>query len=168
MTQTTSRTKSDQMIDIARLYVDAGGEEPIDLEKLAAFAINNGHWDRRNLGALRLQLCKREFSRAFREQHHRDAQGRDVRTFHATHARGENGGQKTLWGDLRKADEEHMGSAFQQRRAQIVGDCCQLKTDVDSYNDNNAHGGSFQLVLDFTDDADERAQSTSYRPRQPK
>jgi hypothetical protein len=32
----------------------------------------------------------------------------------------------------------------------IVGD--QLKTDVDSYNDNQNKGEALQLVLDFTDD----------------
>jgi len=33
-----------------------------------------------------------------------------------------------------------------------VGDCRQLKTDVDSYNDNQNTGEPIQLVLDFTDD----------------
>ena len=45
--------------------------------------------------------------------------------------------------------------AFQQRRAQIIGDCRQLKTDVDSYNDAHADEPPIQLVLDFTRDVAE-------------
>jgi hypothetical protein len=49
-----------------------------------------------------------------------------------------------------------MEIAFQQRRNQIVGDCVQLKRDVDSYNENRLPPQPIQLVLDFTDDVAER------------
>ena len=50
-----------------------------------------------------------------------------------------------------------MERAFGQRREQIIGDCAQLKTDVDVYNDlNRGKVPEFQLVLDFTDDVAER------------
>jgi hypothetical protein len=45
-----------------------------------------------------------------------------------------------------------MEIAFQQRRQQILGDCRQLKTDVDSYNDNYNDAEPLQMVFDFTDD----------------
>lgn len=61
----------------------------------------------------------------------------------------------TLWEDFRTADPKHMKIAFQQRRQQIVGDCRQLKTDVDSYNENAKSEKLVQLVLDFTDDVAE-------------
>jgi hypothetical protein len=49
-----------------------------------------------------------------------------------------------------------MELAFQQRRQRIVGDCRQLKIDIDSYNANyNASGEPIQIVLDFTDDVTE-------------
>jgi hypothetical protein len=48
-----------------------------------------------------------------------------------------------------------MQIAFQERRQQIVGDCRQLKLDVDSYNDNKNDGKPIQLVLDFTLDVAE-------------
>lgn len=38
---------------------------------------------------------------------------------------------------------------------QIVGDCVQLKTDVDVYNGRNPDKEPIQLVLDFTDDVAE-------------
>ena len=50
-----------------------------------------------------------------------------------------------------------MEKAFAQRRDQIIGDCSQLKTDVDVYNELNAgKRPEIQLVLDFTDDVAER------------
>ena len=66
-----------------------------------------------------------------------------------------DGGQVALWDDIRTADRQHMTLAFQQRRQQIVGDCRQLKTDVDSYNENGNKGAPLQIVLDFTEDVAE-------------
>jgi hypothetical protein len=45
-----------------------------------------------------------------------------------------------------------MAIAFQQRRQQILGDCRQLKTDLDSYNDNYNTAAPLQMVFDFRDD----------------
>ena len=168
MSKTLSRKKTDQMMDIAQLYVEQGGEEPIDLAKLAIFAINNDHWEKKDLSSLRMQICKREFSRAFREQYHQDPQGRSARTYHAVSHSDNESGQQTFWDDMRRAPAEHMEAAFQQRRSQIVGDCTQLSTDVESWNDNNTVGGGFQLLLDFTDDVAERSQPTEYDPKRPR
>ena len=168
MPGTMIRKKSLQMMDIARLYIESGGAEPIDLGRLADFAIDNGHWSKTNLATLRKQICKKKFSRAFREQYHTDSQGRHVRTYHAVLKNEGEGKQRTFWDDMRRASEEHMEITFHQRRTQIVGDCTQLKIDVDSWNDNNSVGGNFQLLLDFTEDAAERTQPTTYRPQQPR
>jgi hypothetical protein len=126
-----SRRKSEQMLDIVHRFLAAGGEEPADLDELATFAIENGHWGRRGIRDLQRKLCKREFSRAFREQYHTDTQGRHVRTFYAKAEYKGEGKQTTLWGDMRTADEDFAISAFQQRRVRMVGDCRQLKIDVD-------------------------------------
>ncbi|MCW2313608.1 hypothetical protein [Rhodoferax antarcticus] len=50
-----------------------------------------------------------------------------------------------------------MSLAFQQRRHQIVGDCRQLKMDVDSYNDNRLPVQPIQMIFDFTFDLEELA-----------
>ena len=57
-----------------------------------------------------------------------------------------------LWDDIRTAPREHMAIAFQQRRQQIVGDCGQLKADVDSYNENKIPQAPIKMVFDFTED----------------
>ena len=41
-------------------------------------------------------------------------------------------------------------SRGQQRRHQIVGDCRQLKMDVDSYNQNRTPDQPIQMIFDFT------------------
>ena len=61
-----------------------------------------------------------------------------------------------------------MEDAFLQRRNLIVGECVQLKKDIDSYNDNNTDGVMIQMVFDFREDIAEREQPDDYRPRQPK
>lgn len=48
-----------------------------------------------------------------------------------------------------------MERSFQQRRQGIVGDCRQLKADVDSYNQNQNEGEAIQLILDFSPDMEE-------------
>lgn len=45
--------------------------------------------------------------------------------------------------------------SFAQRRQQIVGDCYQLKTDVDVYNMKDRTQEPIQIVLDFTYDVEE-------------
>jgi hypothetical protein len=45
-----------------------------------------------------------------------------------------------------------MERAFAQRRKQIVGDCAQLKTDVDHYNEAHSDEQPIQMVFDFRDD----------------
>ena len=57
-----------------------------------------------------------------------------------------------LWDDIRTGSPEHLAIAFQLRRQQIVGDCKQLKVDVDWFNEYRTPPQPVQLVLDFTDD----------------
>ena len=52
----------------------------------------------------------------------------------------------------------HFVRSFGQRRQQIVGDCLQLKTDVDVYNDKRDLAEPIQVPLDFTLDVAELQQ----------
>jgi len=60
-----------------------------------------------------------------------------------------------MWADMRNATPDHMKGAFRLRRQQIVGDCRQLKTDVDSYNQNFSSAEAIQIYFDFTEDLEE-------------
>jgi hypothetical protein len=142
-------TYSEQLQDLYRRYEKDGHIQPFTMHDLAAWAYDNGLCQpQRSTIVSRLA---EEFSRAMRADFHVDPQGRRVRTKHvAIYERG--GKQFALWSDLRVATREHMERSFQQRRQGIVGDCRQLKTDVDSYNQNQNRGEALQLVLDFSDD----------------
>jgi hypothetical protein len=96
-----------------------------------------------------------ELARALREEYATDALGRRYRKNHAVRVT-KGGVQHTFWVIMGFAAPEHMQMAFAQRREQIIGDCAQLKTDVDVYNDMNKDKAPIQLVLDFTDDVAER------------
>ena len=57
-----------------------------------------------------------------------------------------------VWDDIRTASRDHMRLSFQHRRKGIVGDCRQMKVDVDSYNDAHPEAQPIQIVFDFTMD----------------
>lgn len=145
----SGNTYGDQMRRIADQYVRAGQEWPASARQIAAWAIREGLWQPQPSALI--DRCADELARAMREDYITDPQGRRVRAKHA--ARIEDGeGQLTLWADIRTASREHMAIAFQQRRQQIVGDCWQLKQDVDSYNENMRPVAPLQTIFDFTDD----------------
>lgn len=94
-----------------------------------------------------INICAEQLARAMREEYIVDPQGRRVRAKHAARIK-----QAVLWDDIRTASREHMQIALQQRRQQIVGDCHQLKLDVESYNENRNYDTPIQMVFDFTID----------------
>lgn len=95
---------------------------------------------------------------ALREEMATDDTGRRYRVNH--HVRiSREGVQYNMWAQMGYAPHEHMEISFAQRREQVIGDCVQLKTDVDVYNRLNAGvRPAIQLVLDFTDDVAEREE----------
>ena len=67
------------------------------------------------------------------------------------------GVQHTLWAEMGFAPHDHMEKAFAQQREQVIGDCVQVKIDVDTYNRQKPSGlPAIQFVLDFTEDVAER------------
>jgi hypothetical protein len=145
-------TYSEQLQQIANRYMQETGTTAVTAREIGAWAIQKGLWAPQPAALIR--QCAEELSRAMREEYVTDPQGRRVRAKHvATVDRA--GEQMPLWADIRTASREHMGIAFQQRRQQIVGDCKQLKADVDSYNENYNSGEAIQTVFDFTEDIEE-------------
>jgi hypothetical protein len=97
-----------------------------------------------------------DIAQHFREEYRTDASGRRYR---AKHAAAVKNGNKTLslWGDIDDptAPHDHFERSFGQRRQQIVGDCFQLKTDADHYNDARRPQKPIQIHLDFSLDVEE-------------
>jgi hypothetical protein len=96
----------------------------------------------------------KDMSKALREEYGTDRHGRRYRKNHAVRVT-KAGVQHTMWAIMGNAPIEHMRKAFIQRRLQIVGDCVQLATDVEVYNDINPEQENIQIPFDFTYDVEE-------------
>lgn len=95
-----------------------------------------------------------DMSTALREEHRTDRYGRRYRVNHAVRVT-KYGVQYALWGVMEHSDREFMERSCAQRRRQIVGDCLQLKTDADVYNDMRPDQEPIQIILNFTHDVEE-------------
>lgn len=143
------RSYSQNMQRVVEEYRKAGQPWPTTAKRIAAWAIQNNLW--KPQASKILTLCADLIAKAMREEYIIDPQGRKVRAKHAaTIKKGDE--QITIWGDIRSESREHLEVAFKQRRNQIVGDCHQLKTDVDSFNDNRSSQNPIPMIFDFTDD----------------
>ena len=145
-------TKNEHLQQLIPLYQAAGNKWPATTREIARWAIDTGKWAPHPSAIV--SQCAEEIARALRDEYVTDEQGRKVRTKHAaTHTEGNE--QFVLWDDIRTASPKHMRLAFQQRRLQILGDCKQLKNDVDSYNENRVPTDPIQIIFDFGIDLEE-------------
>ena len=140
----------EQNQNIISKYRKSGQSWPATALEIARWAINKRLWDIHPSKLVR--QCADQLAQAMREEFITDPQGRRVRAKHAAPYT-EQGKLALKWDDMRTASYDHMEMAFAHRRQQIVGDCRQLKTDIDSYNENyNKSKRPVQGYFDFTDD----------------
>jgi hypothetical protein len=142
-------TKAEYLQTVVQNYIDDGQTWPAPLRAVARWAIQ------RNLWKAPLELveskCAEDLATALRSEHAYDPQGRKIRTKHAA-IDPKHPEQGVLWADIRTASEEHMQRSFEMRRSQIIGDCKQLKLDLDSFNENRKPVTPIQMNFDFTSD----------------
>ncbi|HEY5475217.1 MAG TPA: hypothetical protein VIK11_00760 [Tepidiformaceae bacterium] len=144
-------TYYEQLNEIADLYF-ARFAKAVPAKEIMAWAIQEGLY--RPTPNLVLQKAEEDLARALREDVFTDPQGRHVRAKYAARIV-EDGIQTTLWADHTFASPQHIALSLKQRRTQIVADCHKLKTDVDSFNENDNLGPKLQLSFDFTLDLEE-------------
>jgi hypothetical protein len=148
-------TYNEQLQRTWRLYEEDHGHPAASAREVVIWGVSQGM----------ISLARRDpynqlaedMSRALREQYSTDAKGRRYRANHTVRVY-KNGVQITFWAMMDFAPPSHMEKAFTQRREQIVGDCLQLKIDVDVYNYAHSDQPGLPLILDFTDDVEERLQ----------
>jgi len=138
-------TYNEQMQKLVGEYRAQGETWPATSHEMAVWIINHELWKPQKSEVI--NICAEQLARAMREEYIIDPQGRKVRAKHAARIE-----QTVLWDDIRTATRKHMQIALQQRRQQIVGDCHQLKLDLDSYNENKNDGKLIQMIFDFTED----------------
>ncbi len=139
----------EQMQKIANEYMASGEEWPATKLQIARWAIAKDLW--RPQPELLLAKCAEDLGQAMTGEHYLDPEGRSVRAKHAARVQ-LNGKTKWLWDDHRRMDRKHAAVAFSLRRSQVVGECKQLKNDVDSANDNRWPREPIQMSFNFTGD----------------
>jgi len=141
--------KNEQLQEIWKQYKAAGNPMPAATIDVARWAIRNKLWKQEQAQSIR--QCAEEMSRALREEYRTDRKGRRYRAKLCFRNR-----QKWLWDDIDSISRGHAERGFAHRRKSIVGDCHQLKIDVDHFNDVHPNEEPIQVYFDFTDDLEER------------
>jgi hypothetical protein len=154
------KTKNEQLQEIINDYLAETGESQFDMPTVAAWAIRTERWQPAHRSAIK--QCTHELSKAARDEYYTDPQGRRVRCKHVIRQE-----QGFLWADIQTAPPEHMKLSLQQRRMYITGDCRHLKTDLDSFNDNNQYGVQLEIGFDFTEDLLELEMPKEYPDKKP-
>ena len=146
-------TRKELLQRLWKRYEEEHDQSPASARQVVEWAVKEGLLD---LPVVDLyDILAGQMSDALREEYDTDSIGRRYRLNHAIRVT-KHGVQHTFWAIMGFAPREHMQIAFTQRRNQIVGDCFQLKTDVEVYNDLNKDQLPLPLILDFTDDVKER------------
>lgn len=147
-------TKAERLQSIWHRFEAERNHMPSGTREAVEWAVQRGYIELPEIDPY--DVLAGQMASALREEIDTDAKGRRYRVNHAVRV-SKNGAQYTFWAVMGFAPHAHMEKAFGQRREQIIGDCVQLKTDVDAYNDmNRDEQPEIQLVLDFTDDVEER------------
>jgi hypothetical protein len=134
--------------------------------EIAVWLIRSGKWIAPH--DLLIKQCRGDVAQAMREQYITDEHGHSIRAKHVCRIV-QAGEQLHMWADIRNVPpRKFMESSVQQRRQQIVGECRQLKFDVDFCNDNYYKNDPIQVVFDFTDDIEEAKFPGQYPPKQPR
>ena len=139
---------------IERYQSEFGEGGLVDPHSVAEWAYRNG-LHRPSVRTV-VDAIAADISQYFREEYRTNEDGQRYRAKHAVRVKK---GDRTmsLWADMDddKAPRAHFVRSFGQRRQQIVGDCFQLKTDVDVYNSKNQDQERIQMPLNFTLDVEE-------------
>lgn len=145
---------SDQLLKIVEDYRAAEQPWPASAEQMAEWAVSNERYELTR--GMAISQCKERLARVMRLEHVRDSKGRSVRKYYAARVR-VNGQMEMRWDDW-NAERPFMEIATANRRNQILGECKQLKSDVDSYNERRCPDRPIQVAFNFTVDLEELEQ----------
>ncbi len=143
---------SEQMQAIFDRYTTEVSADPVSLDEVAAWAIEQGLY----FPAPRdvVKICRDALADSLRQEKRIDAKGRKYRAKHSIRTQ-IKGQQLSLWADIDTAPRSFLEKSFSQRRKSITDDCFQIKQDVDHYNDEHPSENPIQMIIDFTDDVAE-------------
>jgi hypothetical protein len=147
-------TLNDQLVRIVEDYRASGGTWPATRDQIAGWAVANERYKLTH--GMAVSQCAERIGRAMGLQHVKDSKGRSVRKYYAARIR-ENGQLVMKWDDL-NAERPFMEMAAANRRNQILGQCWQLKNDMDSFSERRCPDQPIQMDLNFNLDLEELSQ----------
>lgn len=154
-------TRNEQLQALIQLYKTETGNKTVDMEDVADWAIRRGATLPKPKSARDLLVA--QFSDAARAEYRQDSKtGLSYRANHALRGTRTDGRQYTLWVDIEDATRPQMLWSLSNRRQQMVGDAVHLKIDEMVWNDRHPQEDPIQLVMDFTDDVEERLNSPGF------
>jgi hypothetical protein len=147
-------TFNEQLVKIVEDYRKAGEPWPASREQIAEWAVAHERYQLTR--GMAVSQCAERLSKAMGLQHVKDKTGRSIRKYYAARMR-ENGQLVMKWDDL-NAERPFMEVAAANRRNQILGQCWQLKNDMDSYNERRCPEEPIQMDFNFNIDLEELSQ----------
>jgi hypothetical protein len=121
-------SRKEHNVKIVKQFEREHQRKPFDLHEVYSWATAKGLWFPPH------DLAERKFveevASALREEYITGDDGNRVRYYHAV----TQGRQGTLWANVDTGPKDHLLEGYKQRRQQSLGDCRQLKIDVDYAN----------------------------------
>lgn len=153
--------RNEQLQGLIQLYKTETRVKEFDVQKIADWAIARGATLPKPKTAR--ELFAVQLSDAARTEYRVDGKtGLSYRANHALRVKTNDGRQYTLWVDIDDATRSQMLFSLTSRRQQMVGDAVHLKIDEMVWNDKHPTEEPIQLVMQFTDDVEERLNSPGY------
>ncbi|MGH6811620.1 MAG: hypothetical protein ACREDM_04525 [Methylocella sp.] len=147
-------TFNEQLVKIVEDYRAASRPWPASAEQIAEWAVEQERFHLTR--GMAISQCKEKIARAMRLEHVKDKKARSIRRYYAARLR-DNGQLVMKWDDLNAA-RPFMEASTANRRNQILGECHQLKNDVNSYNERRCPEEPIQVEFNFTVDLEELEQ----------
>jgi hypothetical protein len=136
-------SRKEHNIKIVKQFEMEHQRKPFDLHEVYQWASAKGLWfPPRDLAERRFI---EEVAQTLREEYIAADDGSRVRYYHAV----TQGRQGTLWANLDTGTKSHLSEGFKQRRQQSLGDCRQLKSDVDYCNSKRFNDTPIPMSFNF-------------------
>jgi hypothetical protein len=147
-------TFNDQILKIVEDYREAGMPWPASKTEIGEWAVANDRYQLTR--GMAINQAADKIGRAMGLDHVRDKKGRSIRRYYSARVR-ENGQLVMKWDDY-NASRPFMEVSSANRRNQILGECRQLKTDMDSYSERKCPEAPIQVNFNFNIDLEELEQ----------
>jgi hypothetical protein len=157
-------TKIKERQNLIHYYKEQTGKTEVDMKDVAKFAVDKLGW-KLPVPESPLDRLAKTLSQAAREEYKYD--GNTGKPYRVNHVISIKQGDENLhlWIDIDEAPRKNMLKSLVMRREQMVNDGLQLTYDADHWNNVNPSEDSIQMVMDFTEDINERKNAPDERKK---